>query len=85
MLYALTGPLTLVIEKWLRAALGPWAILADARVGIMPLSALALLTCGIFAPQVRHRWLLIGAAAADGVIFVCVVLFHFVLPSLRDW
>jgi hypothetical protein len=48
----------------------------------MPLSALALLTCAVFAPQTRHRWLLLAAAIADGAWFAGLLLFKIALPRL---
>jgi hypothetical protein len=81
-LFALTGPLAVLVSGWLRQPAGNWAFLADVRIGLMPLTALALLTTGLVAPQPKPRWILIGAALLDGGIFAGVVLVHFVLPGL---
>ena len=45
----------------------------------MPLSALALATCALFAPAMRLRMILLGAAVLDGALFAGVVLFKVVL------
>lgn len=81
-LLAATGPLALAVSSWLRGPAGNWAILADARIGLMPLTAPALLVCGLFAPRPRTRWVLLAAALLDGGIFAGVVLVKFVLPTL---
>ena len=81
-LFALTGPLALVVSGWLSQSAGNWVFLAHARIGLMPLTTLALLTCGLVAPQPKPRWILIGAALLEGGIFAGVVLVHFVLPGL---
>jgi len=78
--YALTGPLALLVSGPLRLALGNWALFGDIRIGTMPLSALALATCALFAPSRRLRVILLGAAFLDGAIFAGVILFRFVLP-----
>ena len=78
--YACTSPVALVVSGWLRAPAGSWALLADARIGVMPLGALALATGGLFAPQPRSRWILIGAALMDGGFFAAIVFVKFVLP-----
>lgn len=79
--YALTGPPALLASGLLRQSLGNWALLGDIRIGTMPLSALALATCALFAPSRSLRALLIGAAFLDGAIFAGVILFKFVLPA----
>jgi hypothetical protein len=78
--YALTGPLALAASGPLRQGLGNWALFGDIRIGMMPLSALVLATCMLFAPSPRLRWILLGAALLDGVLFTGVVFFRFVLP-----
>jgi hypothetical protein len=77
--YALTGPPALLVSGPLRLALGNWALLGDIRIGTMPLSALALATCALFAPAMRLRMILLGAAILDGALFAGVVLFKVVL------
>ena len=79
--YGLTGPLALLVSGPLRPSLGNWALFGDIRIGTMPLSALALATCGLFAPSRRLRMILLGAAFLDGAIFAGVILFRFVLPA----
>jgi hypothetical protein len=79
-LFALTGPLALIVSGWLRQSAGNWAIASDARFGLMPLTALAMSVCGLFAPQPKLRWVLIGAALVEGSLFAAVVLVKFVLP-----
>ena len=83
-LYMLSGFAALVVSGWLwlRDAAGTRAFAADARIGTMPFSALALLMCAIFAPQIRQRWLLLAAGLSDGVIFTVVVLVKLILPGL---
>jgi hypothetical protein len=80
-LFALTGPLALLVSGWLRQSAGNWAILGDARIGLMPLTALAIFTGGLFAPQPKPRWILIVVALVEGAIFAGVVLIKFVLPG----
>ena len=79
--YTLTGPVAVLVSGPLRSVLGNWALFGAIRVSTMPLSALALATSALFAPAVRQRWILLGAAFLDGVIFVGVVLFRFILPA----
>ena len=78
--YACTGPLALVGSGWLRAPAGSWAILADARIGVMPLAALLLATCGLFAPETKTRWILILTGLVEGGLFAGIVFVKFVLP-----
>ena len=81
-LLVLTGPLALVVSGWLRASVGNLALLADARIGLMPGGELAMAVCGLFAPQGKPRWTLILAALVEGGIIATVVLFKFVLSQL---
>ncbi len=81
--YAPTGPLALLVSGPLRALLGGWSFLGFLRIGTMPLSALALATCGLFAPAVRQRWLLLVAAFLDGALFVGVIVVKFIRPFGR--
>ena len=81
-LSALSGVLALAANMWLHDDTSGWIFLAEARVGLMPLNALMLVTCALFAPKFRHRWLLLSAAFSDGAIFTGVVLVKFVLPVL---
>lgn len=81
-LFALTGWLTVALFLADPGAQSLWMILALVRFALMPLTALALLLCTVFAPQKRQRWLLLGAAITDGGIFAGVVIVHFVLPTL---
>ena len=69
---AVTGFISLAVNTWSGQHLSVRLLLAQARFGIMPLAALALLTCAVFAPLPRQRWLLASAAAADGLIFIGV-------------
>jgi hypothetical protein len=82
-LLALSGVVALVANLADGSAQNLWMLAAQVRIGLMPLTALALLACGIIAPLPRHRWVLIGAAVCDGVIFAGVILVHFVLPGLN--
>jgi len=61
---------------WLAApsAQGWPELLAFARVGLMPLTSLGLAVGSFFAPQPRERWILLGVAIADGLMFAVVVL-----------
>lgn len=79
--YALTGPLALLVSGPLRLSLGNWALLGDIRIGTMPLSALAVATCALFAPTRHLRLILLGAAFLDGALFVGVILFKLVRPA----
>lgn len=81
-IFALTGFLAVAVNHWATTALGGWLFLANARFGLMPLSALALLICALFAPQARQRWLLLAAAITDGALFAGVLLVKVVLPGL---
>jgi len=81
-LSALSGVLALAANMASRDSTSSWIFLAEARVGLMPLNALNLATCALFAPRIAHRWMLIAAAASDGFIFTGVVLVKFVLPAL---
>jgi len=81
-LSALSGVLALAANMASRDSTSGWIFLTDARVGLMPLNALNLAACALFAPRIRVRWLLLAAAASDGAIFTGVVLVKFVLPAL---
>jgi hypothetical protein len=74
MLFAFTGLAALTATILALESRNSWMILAHARLGITPLTALALLTCAGFAPSVRHRWLLAAAATIEGVLFACVII-----------
>jgi len=80
LLFAMTGILALAAGLIAGGSTSSWLLLAHVRFGLMPLSALALLACALFAPQPRQRWLLLVSAMSDGIIFVGVVLVKFVLP-----
>ena len=82
MIFAVSGFLALAANMAATTSTGGWIFFAQARVGLMPLSALALFTCALFAPLARHRWLLLAAAFTDGVIFSGIVLTKLVLPHL---
>jgi hypothetical protein len=77
---ALTGVLAVAANGWWRESAGNLALLADVRIGLMPLSALVSLCGAAFAPGTRWRWVLIGAAVLDGALFCSVMAVHFVLP-----
>lgn len=79
--YALTGPLALLVSGPLRFSLGNWALFGDIRIGTMPLSALVVATCALFAPSQRLRVILLGAAVLDGAVFAGVIFFKFVLTA----
>ena len=79
---ALTGIVALGANRVAGTSTAFWVLLAQARIGMMPLTALALLACALIAPQPRHRWILIGAAACDSLIFASVFLVHFVIPGM---
>jgi hypothetical protein len=81
-LSALTGIFALAANMAAQDSTGGWIFLAEARVGLMPLNALNLAACALFAPRVAHRWLLIAAAVSDGAIFTGVFLVKLVLPAL---
>ncbi len=62
---------------------GGWILLlAMARIGLMPMGAVAFLTSALFAPQKRERRLLAGAAILEGGVFASVVVVKFILPTL---
>lgn len=82
MLFALTGLVALAANMWNQSSSSSWMLLSHARIGIMPLSALALLTCAILAPRARHRWLLFAAAGTDGTVFAGLFLVKILLPRL---
>lgn len=84
LLFAATGPFAVLVGGWMQPKANSWVLLlAFARVGAMPLSALACFTTACFAPQTRQRWLLAAVGALEAVLFGGVVLFRFVLPALR--
>jgi len=64
------------VAVWLAApATQGWPeLLAFARVGVMPLTSLGLAVASFFAPLPRERWILLGVAIADGLMFAVVVL-----------
>lgn len=80
-LFAVTGPVGLLLSGPMRLAIGNWALLGDARIGLMPLCAPAWLVCGLFAPAPKPRWMLVGVAVAEGGLFGLIVLVKFVLPA----
>jgi hypothetical protein len=80
--YAATGFVAVAVNHYATTTLGGWLFLANARFGLMPLSALALLACALFAPQARQRWLFLAAALSDGIIFTTVLVVKFFLPRL---
>ncbi|HVT72406.1 MAG TPA: hypothetical protein VHD61_04665 [Lacunisphaera sp.] len=80
--YAATGPVAIIASGWLRSVPPGWLLASDARVGTMPLSALAWAAFAVFAPHARARILLAAACALDAVLFAGVIVFHFLLPSL---
>ncbi len=73
-LFALTGCLAVAASIWALQSRSAWLILAHARIGLMPLGALALLMCTVFAPQARQRWLLLATAIGDGALFAAIVI-----------
>jgi hypothetical protein len=79
-LFVLTAPFALIVSGALRPSAGNWALLADIRIGFMPLCALAMSISGLFAPQTKQRWMLIVSALVEGGIFASYVLVKFVLP-----
>lgn len=81
-LYALTGFVALAMERLASFPRNSWMFVCDVRIGTMPLSSLALVTCGLFAPQLRQRGILLASGLVDGLTFVGVVLVKFVLPQL---
>ena len=81
-IYAATGPLALLTGSRLAAA-GPWALLNAARIGTMPLSALLLATCLVFAPTTRLRWLFATTAFLEGATFSGIVIVKIILPATR--
>jgi hypothetical protein len=81
-IYAITGPVALVVGKWFWEPRNLWSLLVIARVATMPLSALAILVCALFAPAVRQRWHLFWITVLESALFVGFVLVHFVLPRI---
>ena len=69
-LFAVTGWLALLTFVVETKSTSIWMLLTDARIGMMPLSALALATCAALAPRARERWWLFAAACSDGLMFV---------------
>jgi hypothetical protein len=82
MLWTFTGCLALVAAIAASGSTPPWLSGAHARIGIMPLSALAFGTTALFAPRLRHRWLLLATALTDAALFAGVVFVKFILPAL---
>jgi hypothetical protein len=82
MAFALTSVCALAFIVLVGNSPGNGMLLAQARIFLMPLSALALLTFSLFAPRTHHRWLLLAAAVTDGAIFGGIVLVKFILPRL---
>ncbi|MES1167070.1 MAG: hypothetical protein ABUL68_03630 [Pseudomonadota bacterium] len=82
MAFASTGVFALAFIVRAGNSTGNGMLLAQARIFLMPLSALALLTISLFAPRTHHRWLLLAAAVTDGAIFGGIVLVKFILPRL---
>ncbi len=83
--FAATGFLALGARVWASPSSNPWLLFAEVRIGIMVFSTPVLLVCALFAPQVRHRWLLLAAAFSEGAIFLGVVLVKIFLPSFRGF
>jgi len=82
-MWALTGIAALAVNIWAGSTGNWWAFMAMARLGVIPLSALALVTCALFAPLPRQRWPLLAAGIVDGLSFVSVVLVKFILFRLE--
>lgn len=57
-----------------------WIFWALVRIGLMPLIALTLVTCALFAPKPQHRALLVATGIADGLLFAGVVFVKFLWP-----
>lgn len=85
-LYALTGIGALGLRfASTSGSLGGWmALLSILRIAIMPVGALTLLTCAVFAPKPRHRWTLTATFLIEAGIFAGIVLMKFILPSLHS-
>jgi hypothetical protein len=80
--FALTGLGALAESHWAVYPANVWPLfVAQARIALMPLTAAALLVCALFAPRVRHRWMLLGAVATDVTIFAGVIVLKFILPQ----
>ncbi|HVS50711.1 MAG TPA: hypothetical protein VHD62_00040 [Opitutaceae bacterium] len=73
-LFAATGVLALLAFVVGRKSPGGWLLVSMARIGVMPLCALALATCAAFAPQPRQRWWLFAAAVSDAAMFLGYLL-----------
>lgn len=82
--FAATAFGALVACSMLSPFSGTWPVLlAELRLGLTPLTALAMFVSGLFAPQRRARGMLLAAAASDAAIFAGVVLVKFILPNLQ--
>ena len=66
---------------WRRSANG-WVDVSLARIGLMPLNALAFATCAAFAPRVRQRWWMFASGVSDGLMFVGYLLASGALASI---
>ena len=84
LIFALTGVGALGLNIAATQPPDGWMfLLSILRIGIMPLTAIALLTCAIFAPMPRHRWMLAAACMLDGGIFAGIVVVKFILPGFQ--
>ncbi len=82
MIFAVSGFLAVLANMAASPSTGGWIFLAQARVGLMPLTSPALLLCALFAPRPRDRWLLLAAAVTDAAIFGGILFVKVVLPRL---
>jgi hypothetical protein len=84
-IFAATGWVALLVFAVGRSAPGQmnnWLLAAMARIGLMPLNALAGATCALFAPAARPRAWLVVAAFSDAVTFLGYLAVSGALASL---
>lgn len=75
--FAASGIFAVIISAAMKTSRNSWLFLAHARIGIMPLTALALLACACFAPKPRDRWTLLATGVCDGVLFAGILVVMF--------
>jgi hypothetical protein len=81
-IFAATGWLALLAFIAARRSTSGWLLVALARIGLMPLHALACATCALFAPQARQRGWLIASALSDSAMFLGYLIVSGALASL---
>ncbi len=81
-IFAATGWLALLGFVVARRSTSGWLLFALARIGLMPLSALAGATCALFAPHARQRGWLVASALSEVLLFLSYLFVSGALASL---